>query len=558
MIAAVLFGLVVVGVLFVCRRGRPGAPEDACWRGFAPNGAIAARSRETWTRWPIGSSRVNGAGASLDDRTWADLLLDDVFAHLDRTESSVGQQVLYARLRSAPSPKSLDAFDALMASVASDTDRRERAQVRLAGLRSPAAYNVHRLAGPDALASPRWHVVIPIWTGIALLTMSLGYFRPAFAVAGAVCFAANVVIRIVTAHRAVGQIAWFRQLGPLLSAARELMTFDTPETAPITGALAADLASLRRLGRIARWLSRDPLATDYLAFVILEFINLLFLLDANAFYFASRELEVRGPHLLRVIEAVGEIDAAIAVASFRSGADGWIRPRFGPPGSRSTFADLRHPLVEQAVPNSIALAPPHGVLVTGSNMSGKSTFLRTVGINVVLAQTINTCLARAYEAPVYQVRSCIGRSDDLIAGKSYYLVEVESVLALVNASGEPAPHLFIFDELFRGTNAVERIAAAEAVLVALIEGDKPHVVLAATHDGELVDLLRDSYTVCHFGDAVGPDGLTFDYRLTPGPATSRNAIALLELSGAPEALVKRALARAAALDRQRLRLSRQA
>jgi DNA mismatch repair ATPase MutS len=156
------------------------------------------------------------------------------------------------------------------------------------------------------------------------------------------------------------------------------------------------------------------------------------------------------------------------------------------------------------------------------------------------------------------VRSCIGRSADLIAGKSYYLVEVEAVLALVNASGQPAPHLFIFDELFRGTNAVERIAAAEAVLTALIEGGKPHVVLAATHDGELVDLLRDSYTVCHFGDAVGPNGLTFDYRLTPGPATSRNAIALLELNGAPEAVVTRALARAAELDRQRLRLSRQA
>ena len=98
-------------------------------------------------------------------------------------------------------------------------------------------------------------------------------------------------------------------------------------------------------------------------------------------------------------------------------------------------------------------------------MSGKSTFLRTVGVNVVLAQSINTCLARVYRAPVYQVRSCIGRSDDLIAGKSYYLVEVEAVLALRESERAAAPHLFIFDELFRGTNAVERIAAAEAVLV---------------------------------------------------------------------------------------------
>ncbi len=135
----------------------------------------------------------------------------------------------------------------------------------------------------------------------------------------------------------------------------------------------------------------------------------------------------------------------------------------------------------------------------------------------MLAQTINTCLARAYEAPVYQVRSCIGRSDDLIAGKSYYLVEVEARARAGQCERDRrAPHLFIFDELFRGTNAVERIAAAEAVLAALIEGGKPHVVLAATHDGELVDLLRDSYDGLSLRRCRRPDGLTFDYRLTPG------------------------------------------
>jgi DNA mismatch repair ATPase MutS len=119
------------------------------------------------------------------------------------------------------------------------------------------------------------------------------------------------------------------------------------------------------------------------------------------------------------------------------------------------------------VPNSIELAPPHGVLVTGSNMSGKSTFLRTIAINVVLAQTINTCLADVYEAPIYQLRTCIGRADDLLTGKSYYLVEVESVITLVRSSESAEPHLFIFDELFRGANAVERIAAAVAVLAVM-------------------------------------------------------------------------------------------
>jgi len=203
------------------------------------------------------------------------------------------------------------------------------------------------------------------------------------------------------------------------------------------------------------------------------------------------------------------------------------------------------------VPNSVTLAPPNGVLITGSNMSGKSTFLRTIGVNVILAQSVNSCLADSYNAPVYRVLSCIGRSDDLLAGKSYYVVEVESVLALVKASERPEPHLFIFDELFRGTNAVERVAAGEAILRALIAGGKPHLVLAATHDGELVELLGDCYAVYHLGDSIGPSGLTFDYQLLEGRATSRNAIALLKLNGAPDSLVRAALARAADLDRQR-------
>jgi DNA mismatch repair ATPase MutS len=118
----------------------------------------------------------------------------------------------------------------------------------------------------------------------------------------------------------------------------------------------------------------------------------------------------------------------------------------------------------------------------------------------------------------------------------------------VRASEAGEPHVFLFDELFRGTNAVERIAAAESVLAALVGHDKPHVVIAATHDGELVDLLRARYDVCHFGDTLGSNGLSFDYKLTPGPATSRNAIQLLKLSGASESIVNAALARAAELD----------
>lgn len=295
-------------------------------------------------------------------------------------------------------------------------------------------------------------------------------------------------------------------------------------------------------------------ATD-VANVAYDYVNLFLLLDANGVYFGAPALRARAASLLRVVDAVGEIDAAVSVASFRAGTAIWTRPRFLPAGAPSILTDLRHPLIDEAVPNSIALGPPHGILVTGSNMSGKSTWLRTLGVNVVLAQSINTALATGYAAPLLHVRSCIGRADDLLHGKSYYIVEVEAVLALVEASRSAEPHLFLFDELFRGTNAVERIAAAEAVLSELV-ATRTHVVVAATHDGELVDLLRDSYVPFHFSDRLGPDGLIFEYRLAAGPATTRNAITLLALRGASDRMVSRALARAASLDQQRGRSGR--
>ena len=211
-------------------------------------------------------------------------------------------------------------------------------------------------------------------------------------------------------------------------------------------------------------------------------MNTILLFDANAAYFGGRELRERSAELLRVIDAVGEIDAAASIASFRAGTEGWTRPVRLAPRAAVTLDDVRHVLVPHAVPNSIALAPPHGVIITGSNMSGKSTFLRTVGATMVMAQTVNTCLASRYEAPPFMVRSCIGRNDNLVAGKSYYIVEVESVLGLVRASETTVAHLFLFDELFRGTNAVERIAAGEAVLVQIAKaaGRAGH---AAPHSG---------------------------------------------------------------------------
>ena len=216
----------------------------------------------------------------------------------------------------------------------------------------------------------------------------------------------------------------------------------------------------------------------------------------------------------------------------------WTRPEFTAVRKTLHVESLAHPLLAHAVPNSLDV-DGRSVLITGSNMSGKTTFVRTLGVNAVLAQTLCTACARQWRAPLLRVHTSIGRADSLVDGKSYYLAEAESVLALVRAKGDSQQHLYLLDEVFRGTNTTERVAAAYAVLAYLNDG--ADIVVAATHDLELLELLSGTYDMHHFREQIVDDNLTFDYLIQAGPSSTRNAIALLRLMRYPESLVQNAL-----------------
>ena len=216
------------------------------WSSWRARTQLLARLRAEWGHFldrPRDMEAIadlfrshDDARGFLDDRTWNDLLLDDVFRWLDRVQSSVGQQVLYRRLRSAPAPHSLDAFEALTR-LGDDPRSREQAQTALARLRDPAAYYLHRLTLPDALTRRWWHIVFPIWSLAVMLTLSLAFIWPSLLLVVVFGLVANFVIRIATGRRVGGEIVWFRQLGPLLSTARELVPCCTDGTAAITGLL---------------------------------------------------------------------------------------------------------------------------------------------------------------------------------------------------------------------------------------------------------------------------------------------------------------------------------
>ena len=180
------------------------------------------------------------ASASLDDRTWDDLNMDDVFSVLDRTESVVGQQVLHARLRGDPHAAKRSAFEALVTRASDDSAARERAQLALSRLRAPSGYDLWWLAQPGSLETSRWHVLFPVvgitMVGVAAVTP----IWPAaifLLVLGAV---GSVVARIAIASNLRVVAGAFRQVGPLVTAAEVMSSLNSDTTAPILGTLSTD------------------------------------------------------------------------------------------------------------------------------------------------------------------------------------------------------------------------------------------------------------------------------------------------------------------------------
>ena len=241
-----------------------------------------------------------------------------------------------------------------------------------------------------------------------------------------------------------------------------------------------------------------------------------------------------------LITNIGYVETAIAVGNFRhSLKEGWCVPEFVENSFTNdeilVIKDGYHPLIDNPVKNSIAT--DKGVLLTGSNASGKSTFLRMVAVNAILAQTIHTCMADEYKAPLFYICSSMSLKDNLESGESYYIVEIKSLKrVLQSAETENRRVLCFVDEVLRGTNTVERIAASTQILKSLATDE--YLCFAATHDIELTQLLIDRYNNYHFEEEIVDGDILFPYKLMEGKATTRNAIKLLQIMGYEDAIIE--------------------
>lgn len=180
-------------------------------------------------------------------------------------------------------------------------------------------------------------------------------------------------------------------------------------------------------------------------------------------------------------------------------------------------------------------------------MSGKTSFIRTIGISAITGLTINTCFAGQFSMPRMRIYSAIRISDDLMNDKSYYFEEVLTIKEMIDKSGNGKPNLFLLDEIFKGTNTVERISAGKAVLSFMAMAE--NIVFVSTHDIELADLLKDEYVLYHFSEKVDHKTVDFDYKLKEGKLKNRNAIRILQINDYPDDIINEAIEISKELDR---------
>ena len=180
-------------------------------------------------------------------------------------------------------------------------------------------------------------------------------------------------------------------------------------------------------------------------------------------------------------------------------------------------------------------------------MSGKTSFIRTIGINTITGQTINTCFADEFSLSKMNIFSAIRISDDLMNDKSYYFEEVLTIKSMIDNSANGKTNLFLLDEIFKGTNTIERISAGKAVLSAISKEN--NIVFVSTHDIELADLLKNEYELYHFSEIVDHKSVDFDYKLKEGKLKDRNAIRILQINDYPEELIQEAIEISKELDR---------
>lgn len=462
----------------------------------------------------------------IDEITWNDLDMEEVYERINTASSSVGQEYLKKTLHTlefdANKLKSRDVkADCLKEQTAVTTSLKKI--FKGLGKTKKVSFLDHIFKIKEIIT--RSNAVHFILILLLLIAIALIFVQPAI---GIIALVVMIAVNIALYFKYKSEVeAYFNSLKYLVSmviTASKILKLDLPEEFNTDKEALKECVKIFAPLKRGSWLLTNSVSGSLID-VLMDYVRMIFHVDLIKFNSMKKYAEDHEAEIQRLYDTLGEIETCICIMEYRGKIDAYCKPKFD---SRTLdVTELYHPLLNDPVKNSFTTE--RSILLTGSNASGKSTFLKAMAINQIFAQTIFTCLADSFKTQFYKVLSSMALTDNILGEESYFIVEIKSLKRIFDSLEKDIPVMAFVDEVLRGTNTAERIAASSQLLAKLSNDNA--MVFAATHDIELTRLLEADMTNYHFSEHVDGNDVLFDYKLKPGPSSTTNALKLLRAYG---------------------------
>lgn len=472
----------------------------------------------------------------VDDITWEDLSMDNIFALVNHTDSYIGEQCLYSKLHDLSKTESdLKQLEEKISFFDTNEDKRSEVRKKLYYLgKSYMNYDMpilidniskHKLKNSKLYYAMSFLLVISIIAAIIIR-------KPFFIGLSIAVYLINLTIHTIKKEKMDVKVKCVFNLGRMLNTSYSLAEL-VPE---FSKEISDDLDALKSTAKRSTFLEQKNSTDkkDEFSMMISYLLGPL-MIDFIMFDRIISELTDKKTECMRIYKFIGEIDSTVSIASYRKSTATYCTPKTADNDSFS-FDGLVHPAILNAVPNDIEY--DRNIIITGSNASGKSTFIKSTAINLILGRTIHTCTAKSASLPKCGVVTSMAVRDDILSGESYYIREIKYLKRMIELCQKDRLLFIAIDEILKGTNTRERIAASKAILNYFT--DKRCMLMVATHDLELAKAFDKIFDNYYFSEVIDSDDIMFDYTLHNGITDSSNAIKLLSAIGFPDDIVDKA------------------